>query len=157
MTISSVCEYLTTSMVGVQVVVEYSPGDAKTFTLHPKDPPPPGWDTLSLPGQYVLTGAGSDSNGGDDGGDVYETRTYRVQVPVMPLGEGRNARERELRIRPILTEVKQRLRVVSRKARLTSVVRLRVTGDSGPVILNEYDGQFVGFEIQIESLEMLDP
>ena len=156
MTIGAICAYLAQVCDGLVIPAIYAATDAVAYTINAKDPPPAGWETAELPGLFVLTGGGTDTGQGDDGGEAIETRTYLVQVAVMPLGRG-SARERELRIRPLLEAVKQKYREAVRDTSLDDFFKATVTGDSGPVILGEYDGQFVGFEIRVEVQTWIDP
>lgn len=114
-----------------------------------KDPPPEAMETAILPCVYTLTGEAEDFPP-DSPEDVYwETRTYRVQCAVLPRNQA-TPQTRELRIRPLIRLLKSAL--VSRPSlgNVRYVTRARVRGDSGPAILPEWDGKYLGFEIRIE-------
>jgi hypothetical protein len=151
MSIQDLCDHLTAAVDNVVISV-----DGVYYPLHPKDPPPPTWDTAALPGHYILTGGADDTPMGDDGGVVEESRIVRVQVPVVPLGQA-TPYERETRSRALLDALKQQYRIMCRSARITGVRSMRVLGDSGVVVLPEYDGQYIGFEIRLEVKMLIDP
>lgn len=149
--LQELCTALTQELTGTTVVA-----NLVTYTLHPVDPPPPNWDTAALPGHYILTGGADDESMGGDGEVTQETRVLRIQIPVVPVGQA-TAHERETRSRAMLDTIKQRYRVVCRTARIAGVRSMRVMGDSGVVVLPEYDSQFVGFEIRLEVKIIIDP
>lgn len=126
---------------------------AVSYTLRGHNPPPGKLDTADLPAVYTLTGAATDDfqSGGSD--SDRETRVYRVQVAVLPVGQGTPA-ERETRCAPILVAVKDALRARPHLG-VAFVERAVVLGDSGIVILPEFDGAFIGFEIRLQVTELL--
>jgi len=127
-----------------------------TYTIHGYDPPPPKWDTYEIPGLYVLTGASTDVPQGDDGADVLENRAFHIQVPFMPVGAS-TPYSREVIGRPILDAMKLVYRDFARNGLVTGVFQMRVVNDSGIAILTEYDGQFIGFDIEMLVQMMIDP
>lgn len=124
-----------------------------TYKVRGQDPPPPASpDTAKMPALYVFTGTATDDDetGGDD--LEREARIYRVQVAVLPTGQGTPA-EREIRCRPILKAVKAWLKKYPHLG-TQYVEHARVLGDSGIIILPEYEGANIGFEIRLAVLEL---
>jgi hypothetical protein len=128
--------------------------DGESRKVRGINPLPATWPTAHFPGLYVLTGAATDDeeSAGDD--QVRETRLYRLQVPFMAAGGG-TPDERETRGRPLLTAVKAWFRKYPHLG-TAHVESARVLGDSGIVILPEYDGANIGFEIRLQVTELVD-
>lgn len=110
------------------------------------DPPPANPLSGNLPLLYVLSGPALH----DDAEQIVEiTRTFRVQVAVIPTGLGDpNAREKACR--PLLDAVTEKYRSYYRLASVDFVERVRVVRDSGIVVLPEYGYKYIGFEVQVE-------
>jgi hypothetical protein len=143
-----VCAALASILNGLQVSV----ATTETYTVRGANPPPVKIDTAELPAAFAFTGQASDEeNRGED--LVYETRQYAVQVAVIPVGQGTPA-EREKRCRPVLIAVKNKLRQYPHLG-VAGVQRMRVTGDSGVVVLPSYEGQYIGFEVRLTVLTLI--
>lgn len=128
--------------------VAISANETKRFRA--EDPLPPKIETAEMPLVYTLTGPATDSS---DAGEEFdrETRTYFVQCAVLKVGQG-TPDERETRCRPLLIALKDALKARPHLG-VAFVERATVTGDSGIVVLNEYDGGNVGFQISVSVLE----
>lgn len=111
------------------------------------DPPPPNPTTARLPLLYILNGSAQYNDTIAD--QVGTRRVFRVQVAVLPTGQG-DPNTREKTCRPVLEAVVQKYQTYYRLHDLDFVERLRVVSDSGIVVLPEYGYKFIGFEIQIE-------
>ena len=111
--------------------------------------PPDQIDTVLLPASYVLTGAGNRTSGDSVSS---ETRTYRVQFPILAKGAV-TPMLRETRCRPLLLRalaVLDAFPTLRHKNMLgdqhpIGIQSAFVRGDSGIVVLPEYGGRFVGF------------
>lgn len=125
--------------------VVISTNDARTF--HGMNPPPAKIDTAEMPAVYVFTGPATDDLAGGGEDTDRETRVYAVQCAVLPNGQG-TARERETRCRPLLVALKDALRARPHLG-TNYVERSSVLGDSGIVVLPDYDGANIGFEIRL--------
>jgi hypothetical protein len=111
------------------------------------DPAPNDLNSSSLPALWCFTGpAREDQSQFSDYASV--VRTMRVQVAVLPTAQGTPA-EREKKCRPLLDAVTAQLRSYPHLG-VDWVQKAQVAGDSGIVILPEYAGKYIGFEIQLE-------
>lgn len=121
-----------------------------SLSFHASDPLPPKIDTAEMPLVYTLTGAATDSS---DAGEDFdrETRLYLVQCAVLKVGQG-TPDERETRGRPLLIALKDALKAAPHLG-TAFVEQARVLGDSGIVVLNEYDGLNIGFQISVSVIE----
>jgi hypothetical protein len=117
-----------------------------------KDPPPPALDTASLPALYVWTGPAQYSASQLGADFTLETRLYRVQVAVAPEGEA-SPELLETRARPILTAVRDLYLGWPQLNRTTWIQSSAPISDSGVIILPEYGGNFVGFELRLQVAE----
>lgn len=138
--IELVCAALASIASGVGAVTV----GTETYTPRGFNPPPAKLDTADLPAAWAFTGQASYDNGSDW---VTETRQYAVQCAVLPLGQGTPA-EREQRVRPILNALRAAIWARPHLG-VSGVQRAVITGDSGVVILPEYDGAFYGFELRL--------
>jgi hypothetical protein len=109
------------------------------------DPPPPIIDTAKIPCLFVFTGEAEYKWDGDIG---EERRTYRVQVAVVPTTLA-TPETRETRIRPLIDAVVNQLASYPGLNNLSRILNSEVMSDSGPAILPEYEGKYVGFEIRL--------
>jgi hypothetical protein len=146
-----VCAYFIAAINGLSATVGSS-----SFTVIAQDPPLPTLDSVKLPNGYCLTGDASDEDMGDMGGEWLETRSYRVQVATSNFGED-EPNHREQVVRALLPVVKKALKDAARNINVLGVSEARVTGDSGPVIIGEYGGNYVGFQVTLSVKEMIDP
>lgn len=112
------------------------------------DPPPAELITANLPTQYAMLGPAvyDEEKYGDD--DVEEQRDFRVCIAVIPEGLG-TPDERETRCRPILLAVRSAFQSRPSLNGATGVQRSRVMGDSGIVVLPDYDSLFIGFQLNL--------
>jgi hypothetical protein len=128
-------------------------GNANTGTLGitaAEDPPPATLDTAKLPLLYTFTGPAQYTDLGDD--FVIETRDYRVQVAVLPFGEA-SPQLREARVRPILVAVRTLYFSYPALGGVVGVQSALPLGDSGVVILPEWGGNYIGFELRLQVIE----
>ena len=112
------------------------------------DPPPANLTTADLPAVFVWTGAGSHDENVMGENFVNTTRLFYFQVAVIPLGQG-DPNTRETLIRPLLEAALATLRKYPKLKGLEWIERMTVNTDSGVIILPEYGGKFIGFEIQL--------
>jgi hypothetical protein len=111
-----------------------------------EDPPPSIIDTAQLPFVYAFTRDGSYA-----WGETYEgteDREFVLQVAVLPLSQG-SPRERETLCRPIIDALRDTLASYPSLEGTTGVQDVTVRGASGPAILPEYAGKFIGFETRV--------
>jgi hypothetical protein len=140
---------------GTQLVI-----DNQTYTLKAVYPPPPKIDRAELPCLYALTGSAQDDADQEGDDAAVELRTYRLQLAVL-FKDTANAYTRETFVPPWIDEIKRifrgrpGLRVTVNESTL-GVMNTRVMGDSGPVILPEYDGQFIGAEIVVQVVRHIE-
>jgi hypothetical protein len=121
------------------------------YALRASDPPPAKLDTAQLPAAWTFTGAAQDDWSAHAVGQV--TRQYAVQVAVLPVGQS-TPEQREQRTRPFIEAVRARLAAHPRLGgNVPWLERVRVTGDSGIILLPEYGGIYIGFELRLEALE----
>ncbi|MHB0922632.1 MAG: hypothetical protein ACYC3H_01535 [Bellilinea sp.] len=135
---------------GINVVGASAPGITRAF-----NPPPVSIETAHLPALYAFLGSANHNETAYGPNMVLTTRTYRVQVAVIPTGQG-NPNTRELQIRPLLQNVIEHYRKYPRLSRTNRVREARVVSDSGIVILPEWGGKFIGFEIRL-AVTTLEP
>jgi hypothetical protein len=118
-------------------------GITKTF-----DPPKAGMpSTAELPALWVFTGGTSDDYASLGNNMVYVPRQFRVQVAVTPTGQG-DPNTRESLCRPLLMAVRAAFAHHSGLS-VNWVQDMRLLGDSGIVVLPEYGGAFIGFELRL--------
>lgn len=152
MTIELVCAAFKTIADGLAPVTV---GATEAYTLHGFNPPPPNTpDTAQLPAVWAYTGQAtySEAQGGADW--MTEERTYALQCAVLPVGQG-TPTEREKRCRAILAALRAAIVRYSWLG-VAYVQRVRLLGDSGVVILPEFDGANYGFELRV-GVTMLIP
>jgi hypothetical protein len=113
------------------------------------DPPPANLQTAELPALFTWTGtaAHNESVLGED--FVETTRRFFVQVAVIPSGQG-DPNTRETLVRPLLEAALAQFRKYPRFNDVDWVEKVNLLSDSGVIILPEYGGKFIGFEIQLD-------
>lgn len=113
------------------------------------DPPPPKLDSGDLPALWIFTDRSSIDAETD--GIVNTSRTFRIQVAVLTLSEG-DPYTRETRCRPLLDLVSSKFQGTPTLRNLPFVrpMGASVLSDSGIVILPEFGGQFIGFEVRLQ-------
>lgn len=137
--ISSICANLAT--IGREIVGINANG---VF-----DPPPAGLQTADLPAMFVWTGTATHSEGSMGESFVETTRRFYLQIAVIPVGQG-DPNTRETLIRPLIDATLTVLRQHPKIKSLDWVEKMTVGSDSGVIILPEYGGKFIGFEIPID-------
>lgn len=108
-------------------------------------------DTAELPALYPLTGSAEYSESLLGEHYLAETRTYRIQVAVLPIGQA-DANERESLCRPLLELVRNKFGSHPSLKNTERVQEANVVSDSGVVILPEWGASFVGFEVRLRVL-----
>ena len=116
------------------------------------DPPPASIVTAQLPLLYVFTGEATYEWGDDHG---VETRTYRIQVAVLPRNQA-TPQTREKRIRPLIAVVRDAVAARPQLGEVDGVLDAQVAGDSGPALLPEWDMQYLGFEVRVETVSIVE-
>lgn len=146
MSIDLVCGALVALLDGLAVT-----SGSTAYTLRASDPPPDKLDTAQLPAAWVFTGPAVDEWSGHTLGQV--TRQYAVQVAVLPVGQSTPG-QREQRTRPFVEAVRARLAANPQLGGgVPWLLRASITGDSGLVLLPEFGGNYIGFELRLETLE----
>jgi hypothetical protein len=126
---------------GIQAIGAAVSGITKAF-----DVPPAGLDTAELPALYAFTGPMTPEE--EDSSFVTETRIYRVQVAVLPTGQG-DPNTREALCRPLIEATVAAYRSHYGLGGVAGVQTARVVSDTGVVLLPEWGGKFIGFEIRL--------
>lgn len=112
------------------------------------DPPRANLETAHLPALYTLTGNATHT--GELGEmDAYTSRRFNIQVAVIPTGQG-DPNTREAQCRPLLEQTLKHYRAYALTARIDWVSEIKIVSDSGIVILPEYGGKFIGFQISLD-------
>ena len=112
--------------------------------------PPKALDTANLPALYPLVGRATDDDASVD--YIVETRVYRVQVAILPFGQG-TIEQIETLGRRLIPLVKAAFHARRSLENVPTVQAVRVVGDTGLVNLQSYDGKFIGFEVEVEVME----
>lgn len=126
---------------GIQTIGTGITGITKAFAT-----PPAGLETAELPALFAFTGGMTPTD--EDSSSVTETRTYRVQVAVLPTGQG-DPNTREEKCRPLLEAAVGAFREHFGLGGVEGVQHSQVLSDSGVVVLPEWGGKFIGFEIRL--------
>lgn len=123
-------------------------GEGATGIVTAYNPPPAELPSGDLPALYTFTGNARHS---DELGPnrVVVARTYRVQVAVIPTGQG-DPNTREMLCQPLLDQVIDQYRKYPRLGRTARIRSARIISDSGIVLLPEWGGKYIGFEIRLE-------
>jgi len=111
------------------------------------DLPPANLNTGDLPAVFTWAGPGQHSPLGEMV-DITARRFY-VQVAVIPISQG-DPNTRERLVRPLMEAALAAYRGHPRLTNLDWVRVALVGSDSGVIILPEYGGKFVGFEISLD-------
>lgn len=128
----------------IRTVASSAPGITTAY-----DPPPGSIPSADLPALYVFTGGGTHSESSLGPNVMLVKRVYRVQVAVLPIGQGKPS-TRETSIRPLLDNTIAHFRKHPTLGKTARVRAARVASDSGIVILPEWSGIYIGFEIRLE-------
>lgn len=133
----------------IQAVIRELTGDfaeASVFALAPEK-----LDTAELPALYALTGQATYNE--SIMGELYEevTRVYRVQVPVMAIGQA-NPQDRESLCQPLIEKVVTKFQSYPtlNNCPFVRANGVRVLSDSGVVVLPEWGAKYVGFEVRLQ-------
>lgn len=112
------------------------------------NPPPANLQSADLPALFTWTGSASH---GDGLGEhfVETTRRFYVQVAVISTGQG-DPNTREALARPLMEATLAQFRKYTRFSSIDWVERVKVVSDSGIIILPEYGGKYIGFEIALD-------
>lgn len=113
------------------------------------DPPPVNLQTADLPALFVWTGTATHDESVMGEGFVDTTRRFYLQVAVIPIGQG-DPNTRESLVRPLLDSALTVFRKYQNLKGLEFVEKVVVGSDSGVIVLPEYGGKFIGFEIPID-------
>ena len=141
-------EYIPLHIAAIQTIgrtiVEFD--DNNVFALVPAN-----LDTAQLPALYSLTGSATYNE--STMGEWFEevTRIYRIQVPVVPIGQA-NPETRESLCRPLIEKTAYTFNQYPTLGNCQGVRAngVRVLSDSGIVVLPEWGAKFVGFEIRLQ-------
>lgn len=123
--------------------------------LNALDPAPVSLDSTQLPAQVCFTGSAESEDAGTGENWVTVRRTMRVQIAMMPTGQA-NPEDRELMCRPMIDRVNAEYRRWPQLKGVAYVQEATVISDSGIVILPEWGGKFIGFELRVR-VEYLQP
>lgn len=112
---------------------------------------PENLDTAQLPAAYSLLGSATYNESEDGESSDVITRLYRIQVPVLPIGQA-TPQIRESLCQPLLEKVTAKLRGYPTLGNVPNVNAMgaRVLSDSGIVVLPEFGAKFVGFEVRLQ-------
>lgn len=119
------------------------------------DPAPNNLDSSQLPAQVCFTGSAECEDAGTGENWVTVRRTMRVQFAMMPTGQG-NPEDREKVCRPMIDQANAEFRRWPQLKGVAYVQEASVISDSGIVILPEWGGKFIGFELRVR-VEYIQP
>ncbi len=112
------------------------------------DPPPANLNSDLLPALYAFTGGASYDESALGPKMVDVTREIRVQVAVIPTGQGDpNTREKDFR--PLIDATVSAYQQHPALKKLARVRKASVLSDTGVVILPEWGMKYIGFEIRL--------
>ncbi|HZU86597.1 MAG TPA: hypothetical protein VFF78_03870 [Anaerolineaceae bacterium] len=135
--ISAVCSGI--QEIGIQVA-----GINTSYSL-----PPDTLETSSLPALYPLTGQARHDNDALGRGMVMVVRNYSVQVALQAIAQGVST-EIEQQCREMINSVCLAFRKHPMLNGTPGVLKSIIISDSGPAILTEWGGKYIGFEIRLE-------
>ena len=119
------------------------------------DPPPANLNSDQLPALYAFTGQASYNESALGPRMVEVTREIRVQVAVVPTGQGDpNTREKD--IRPLIDATVAAFQQHPALKKLVRVRKASVLSDSGIVLLPEWGMKYIGFELRLR-VETTEP
>ncbi len=135
---------------GIKAVGASAPGIKTAY-----DPPPASIPSGALPALYAFTGNAPHDETAAGPNHVLVRRIYRVQVAALPIAQGQPS-TRETTIRPLLQNVIEHFRKYPHLGKTARVRLARIVSDSGIVILPEWGGSYIGFEIRLE-VQTIEP
>ena len=130
-------------------------GEQVTGIVTAFDPPPAGLNSADLPALFAFTGNASHGDTQYGANKVLVTRIYRIQVAVIPSALG-DPNTRETLCRPLLDATVDTFQMHPTLGKIARVRRSRVVSDSGIVLLPEWGGKYIGFEVRLE-VETIEP
>ena len=113
------------------------------------DPPPANLNTADLPAVFIWTGTATHNEGSLGENLIESTRRFYLQVAVIPTGQG-DPNTREALVRPLIEATLTTLRQHPKLKGMEWVEKLTAGSDSGVILLPEYGGKFIGFEIPLD-------
>jgi hypothetical protein len=123
-------------------------GDGITGITTAYSTPPAGLDTAQLPALYPLTGRAEYDNRSVGADAFIIRRFYRVQVAVIPVGQG-TPNEIESRCRALIDAVRKAFAKQPQLDRVSTVQNSIPVADTGIVRLEEYGSKFIGFDMTL--------
>lgn len=117
------------------------------------DPGPPNLVSDDLVCTWVYTDPAQYLDFDDDENQIQTVRLFRIQTACLTIAQG-DPYSRESTVRPLIDTMVRKFQGYSTLNNLPYVRSHRVVSDSGVVILPEYGGQFIGFEVRL-SVEYL--
>ncbi len=129
---------------GIQAVGSLAEGVVASYSQAPDT-----LETSLLPALYPLTGQARHDAEIQGEGFVQVTRTYNVQVAVQATGQGTPS-EVEQDCRALISSVCMVFRRYPMLKDAPGVLRSMIVSDSGPALLTEWGGKYIGFEIRLE-------
>ncbi len=139
-----------TLTAAIKTIGENASGIVNAF-----DPPPAGINTADLPALYTFTGNAVHNDTEYGANRILVRRIFRVQVAVIPTGQG-DPNTRETLCRPLLDNVLDQFRKYPTLGKTARIRKSRIVSDSGIVLLPEWGAKYIGFEIRIE-VETIEP
>jgi len=110
---------------------------------------PESLETAHLPYLYPIMGPSSDDESSLGNSMTLERRTWRIQVAVLPYGQGERTQAEE-EARTLIPLVKDAYRKRKSLEGVTGVQHVRVAGDTGVIPLREFSNKYIGFEVLVE-------
>lgn len=148
MTIALVTAALKAALSGVTATTS----DSVALTVIAYDPPPVAMDSIKLPAAYIFTGSADyDTEASAD--QYMEARAYEVHCAIGAEAQ-MNENIRERHARALIPAIQARL-MKYQNLGVAQVLYIRVTSDSGPIVLPEYGGLYVGFIINLTVNELI--
>jgi hypothetical protein len=134
----------TTIAAGIATVGKGISGIKTTFTLAPAN-----IDSSQLPALYSFTSSATIDTSALGDGVPLVRRTMRVQVAVIPIAEG-DPTQREAKCRPLIDAAINQYLAYPQLGGVAGVQLAEPVSDSGIVVLPEWGGKFIGFELRLE-------
>lgn len=113
------------------------------------DPPPANLQSADLPAMFTWTGVANHNVSALGEGFIETTRRFYVQVAVLPIGQG-DPNTRETLVRPLIAAALIQFAKYPHFRDVNFVQKCVIVSDSGVIILPEYGGKYIGFEIALD-------